>query len=99
MPEFIRSDIEIKKVTIRFYRGGETIPLSNRKTQTLKKCWQQWGVPPWLRQRVPILYSGNEIMMVVGFAVAHPFVAAAHQPNYQVSFFHVIASAAKQSHR
>jgi tRNA(Ile)-lysidine synthase len=53
------------QLSIRFRQGGETIKLPNQAHhKELKKLYQDWGVPPWLRNRIPLLYY-NEILTAV----------------------------------
>jgi tRNA(Ile)-lysidine synthase len=57
-----------KKFTVQFRRGGEKLKLSKRQgTRELKKLMQEWQIPPWLRDRTPLVYCGNEIIAVVGY--------------------------------
>lgn len=59
---------ENENVTVRFRQGGEKCkPEGRKETHTLKKLFQDWGVPPWVRDRVPLLYVGNELAYVVGY--------------------------------
>ena len=56
-----------ESVSIRFRQGGETLVLAkNNKTQTLKKYLNEAGVPPWLRDRLPLIYCGNSLIKVIG---------------------------------
>ncbi|WKE64511.1 tRNA lysidine(34) synthetase TilS [Gallaecimonas kandeliae] len=46
-------------------------PQDRDKGRTLKKLWQEWGVPPWLRSRWPLLVSKDgQLLAVPGLAVA-----------------------------
>lgn len=57
-------------ITIRFRQGGERCQLKNRKhSHSLKKLFQLWGVPPWLRERIPLLYAGDELKAIMGYEV------------------------------
>jgi tRNA(Ile)-lysidine synthase len=61
-------------VTVRFRRGGESIQLAGRGgSRLLKKLWQEWRVPPWLRDRIPLLCINGELVVVVGYALAAGF--------------------------
>lgn len=54
------------KVTIRFRQGGEKIKIQGRAGHhDLKKLLQEQGVPPWLRDRIPLLYHDEEIVGVL----------------------------------
>ncbi len=57
--------IDVPLVIVRFRRGGETIRLPGREhSHMLQKLFQEWGVPPWLRDRTPLIYVGDELRMV-----------------------------------
>ena len=66
-----------KGMRIAFRLGGETCRPAGRGGQhhSLKKLMQEWGIPPWQRPRVPLLYVGNEIAAVVGYCVCEGFAA------------------------
>lgn len=53
---------------VRFRQGGEKIYLSERGGHhSLKKLFQEWQVPPWQRDRVPLVFEGEKLIAVVGF--------------------------------
>jgi tRNA(Ile)-lysidine synthase len=50
---------------LRWRRGGERCrPVGKPYQQRLKKLFQERGVPPWWRERVPLLYLDNELLAV-----------------------------------
>ena len=54
------------KLTIRFRQGGEKLTLRNRRgTHELKKLFQEWGIPPWQRDRIPLLYHDDKLIAVI----------------------------------
>lgn len=53
-------------ITVAFRRGGETLHLPNRGPHKLKHLFQEWGIPPWERDRIPLLYIDNRLISVVG---------------------------------
>ncbi|MBI1732870.1 MAG: tRNA lysidine(34) synthetase TilS [Gammaproteobacteria bacterium] len=60
-----RSALENDSVDVRYRRGGESIlPAGDRHHRSLKKLLQQAHVPPWLRYRLPLLYSGDLLVAV-----------------------------------
>ncbi len=64
------------KVEIRFRRGGETcIPAGSKHHRSLKKLFQAWGVPPWLRERTPLIFLDGELAAVPNRLVCEPFLA------------------------
>ena len=52
-------------VTVRFRQGGERLRRKDGHTVTLKQWMQEAGVPPWLRERIPLVYVGG-VLVVVG---------------------------------
>mgnify|MGYP001011390522 CR=1 FL=1 len=70
---------DIQTVTVQVRQGGEMIRLPGRKHHhELKKLFQEWGVLPWLRDRIPLIYVEGVLAAVVGFWIAEEF-AADHQ--------------------
>ena len=61
-------------------------PLALRPTRTLKNLLQEQHVPPWLRDRLPLLYCGEELVCVLGVAIAAEFQAGEHEAGVQMSF-------------
>ena len=56
-------------VQIRYRQGGELF-YWRKQTKQLKKLFQQWRVPPWQRDLIPLLYIDNDLAAVVGFAIS-----------------------------
>jgi tRNA(Ile)-lysidine synthase len=73
-------------VTLRLRNGGETLrPHPKAATRSLKNLLQERHVPPWQRERLPLLYCGDELACVVGVAVAAAFQAGADEPGIVVT--------------
>ncbi|HZW24156.1 MAG TPA: tRNA lysidine(34) synthetase TilS [Gallionella sp.] len=63
-------------VRLRLRNGGETLrPHPNAAKRSLKNLLQEHGVPPWRRERLPLVYCGDELVCVVGVAVAAEYQA------------------------
>lgn len=61
-------------VTVRYRRGGEICRPARRSEQkTLKKCMQELSIVPWLRERVPLIYIGDELAAVGDYFICQPF--------------------------
>ncbi|MDO9424404.1 MAG: tRNA lysidine(34) synthetase TilS [Methylobacter sp.] len=55
------------RVEIRFRRGGEKICLPGRQGHhSLKNLFQEAGVPPWERDRLPLIYLDDRLAVVGG---------------------------------
>ena len=62
---------------VRYRTGGERAkPAARGHSQTLKKLLQEYALEPWLRSRVPLVYSGPELV-----AVGDLFVTAGGPPE------------------
>ena len=65
---------EWSEACIRFRTGGELCRLPGRKgSRCLKKVFQEQGVPPWERDRIPLVYIREELVAVAGLFVCEPF--------------------------
>lgn len=70
--EIVRGQV----ITLRFRSGGERIqPKGHDFHVDLKKLFQGLRVPPWQRERVPLLYIGDQLALVVGHCVDQNFAA------------------------
>ncbi len=70
-------DWPVSDYTVRFRVGGERAkPRERHHSQTLKKLLQEYGLPPWLRDRVPLIYRGETLV-----AVGDLFVTAEGPPK------------------
>ena len=73
-------------LTVRFRLGGEKCRLPGRQHRhELKKLLQGWGVPPWQRDTIPLIYIGDELAQVVGYSVCEPFLAQNGQMGFDIS--------------
>lgn len=72
-------------VTLRLRQGSETLrPHPKAATRTLKNLLQEHHIPPWQRDRLPLLYCGEALVCVVGVAIAAEFQAAADEASVLV---------------
>lgn len=70
--------LQAKPVTLRVRRGGERLqPDCRRPRRSLKNLLQEAGVPPWLRDRLPLLFCGSKLVWVPGIGTACEFQAPA----------------------
>jgi len=58
------------QVTIRTRQGGERLqPDARRPRRTLKNLFQTLAIPPWRRDRLPLLWCGGDLVWVPGLGV------------------------------
>jgi tRNA(Ile)-lysidine synthase len=64
------------RVTVRLRQGGERLRLDpSRPRRTLKNLFQERGIPPWQRDRLPLVYCGESLVSVPGIGDACEFRA------------------------
>lgn len=70
-------------LTVRFRQGGEWFhPTGRRHGQELKKLLQDAAVPPWERDRLPLLYQGSALVAVIGLGIAVEAAASAGETGW-----------------
>lgn len=67
----IRADLAKSEqgLVVRFRRGGEVMRFRGHRRK-LKTLLQEWEIPPWQREQIPLIYSGNELIAVPGYAIS-----------------------------
>jgi len=69
---------------IRYRHGGEEIrPTGHECTHKLKKLLQQEGIVPWMRERLPLLYAGDDLVAVADLWIAKD---CSHEAGFGVSW-------------
>ena len=72
-------------ITVRYRQGGERCRLVGRRgTHELKKLFQEAGILPWMRERVPLIYISGELAVVAGIWVCEPFAGKAGEPQIKL---------------
>jgi len=71
------------RVEVRFRQGGERFrPAGRGHSAPLKKLLQSTGVPPWLRDRIPLIYVDGELAAVAGLWVGEAHVVREGRPGW-----------------
>ena len=74
-------------VTVRLRQGGEQLrPDCRRPSRSLKNLLQEAGVPPWQRQRLPLLFSGENLVFVPGIGADCKYQAGEGEPGVVIKF-------------
>lgn len=79
----LHQDAVARKMTVRFRQGGEQLrPHGRRHTHSLKKLMQEAGIPPWQRNRIPLIYIEHQLACVCGYWIAESFSVNADQQGW-----------------
>ena len=67
---------------VRLRSGGERLRTDARRpSRTLKNLFQEAGVPPWERERLPLLFCGNDLVWAPGLGVDAKFLSVDRVPG------------------
>lgn len=82
----LASVINQQPLSIRFRCGGERCrPVGHQHSYTLKKLFQNWGIPPWQRQRIPLLYCGDQLAAVIGYCICAEFSVSKQEQGWMIN--------------
>lgn len=73
----LRMELLDKKLEVRFRQGGEKIcPAGRKNNHSVKKLMQEASIPPWERNRLPMIYDNDDLVCVCGYWLADDFVVS-----------------------
>ncbi len=77
----------IDKLRVASREGGERFkPDAGRPTRTLKHLLQEANIPPWERQKLPLIYFHDELACVPGLGIAANLQAQPHETGLVVEW-------------
>jgi tRNA(Ile)-lysidine synthase len=83
----IASDALPAVVIVRRRDGGEKLkPARSAKTQTVQHLCQAQGVLPWMRDSLPLVFAGDELIAVADLWVEARWCAAPDAPGLKISW-------------
>ncbi|TCV08682.1 tRNA(Ile)-lysidine synthase [Samsonia erythrinae] len=71
-------------VSIRFSTSGIVHIVGRDRGRQIKKLWQELGVPPWWRDRTPLVFYNERLIAAVGRFVTREGQVQEHQPVRRV---------------
>lgn len=76
---------KLHNINIRLRRGGEMFrPDIKRPNRRLKSLLQESSIPPWQRERIPLIYSDDTLIHVPGIGTAHDWQATPSSPSLHI---------------
>lgn len=64
--QVIRAPEPAESVSVRFSARGEFYIQGRKHSRSIKKLWQEFAVPPWRRDRIPLIYFNDVLISAVG---------------------------------
>ncbi len=81
------ADCPPEGLRLRFRTGGEICkPAGRVHHRPLKKWLQDLKIVPWMRERLPLLYVGDQLAAVAGLFVCAPFAAGNDEPGLRIDW-------------
>lgn len=65
----LRPPLPGEAVSVRFQAQGRFHIVGRNGSRPLKKLWQELAVPPWQRERIPLIFYGDRLMAAAGLFV------------------------------
>ena len=79
-----------KSFQVRLRSGGERLkPDTRRPSRTLKNLFQEAGVPPWERERMPLIFCGDDLVWAPGLGVDAKYLSAGRASGIVPNWFPV----------
>ena len=70
-------------IELRFRQGGEKIqPQGHVHHKTLKHLFQEWQIPPWQRDRTPLIFKDDELIAVAGHCISDLVINSEEKERY-----------------
>ncbi|AGC03569.1 tRNA(Ile)-lysidine synthase [Candidatus Blochmanniella chromaiodes str. 640] len=91
---FVRSPKSDEKISIIFGNiDGLLYILGRNRGRHLKKIWQELGVPPWLRSRIPLLFYNKTLITAIGvFITQNGKITSKENTLWKISWLQDIIS-------
>ena len=74
------------KLEIRFDCIESEAKPAGRKTRSFKKLYQNYAVPPWMRDRIPLLFVNGKLSAVADLFVCHEMAAEDGQKQLKINW-------------
>jgi len=77
---------ESAEVLVKFRQGAEKIRLPGRAGRhTLKKLYQERGIPPWQRGMIPLIYIDKQLAAVANLWISADYFSINKEPCYKIN--------------
>lgn len=77
---------KLESVIVSFRQGGERIWLHG-KHHSLKHFFQEQGILPWVRNRLPLIWAGQKLMCIPGLFLDTRFATSEKEAGYEITVY------------
>jgi len=81
---FIRQPRSGEIISIRFRAQGNIDMVGRDRARQVKKLWSELGVPPWQRDRIPLIYYNDQLIAAPGWFITRQALAEENDAQWQV---------------
>ncbi|MFW8120867.1 tRNA lysidine(34) synthetase TilS, partial [Klebsiella pneumoniae] len=75
----LRQPAADEQVIVRFQAHGYHHVVGRAGGREMKKLWQELGVPPWQRERIPLIYYNQTLIAAPGLFITRAGAAGETQ--------------------
>ncbi|CAM3854852.1 tRNA lysidine(34) synthetase TilS [Rahnella bruchi] len=80
----IRQPHADEKVTVRFQAQGSIEKVGRDRARQAKKLWLELGVPPWQRDRIPLIYYNDQLMAAPGWFITRQALTQNNEAQWRI---------------
>ncbi|MBL1378584.1 tRNA lysidine(34) synthetase TilS [Zobellella sp. CGMCC 1.18722] len=66
--------------------GLRARPLGRTGSRPLKKLWQEYAIPPWQRERIPLLLDGDRLVAALGVFISQEYASLPDRPGWRLQW-------------
>ena len=76
-------------MSVRFGLKGKLHIVGRSGSRSAKKLWQEYAIPPWKREQIPILYYNEQPIAAIGVFVMREGDVQNDAASWQVAWHRV----------
>ncbi|MGV8927841.1 MAG: tRNA lysidine(34) synthetase TilS [Ewingella sp.] len=82
--EGIRLPRDDEQVSVRFQAQGRIEKVGRQHARQSKKLWQELNIPPWQRERTPLVYYNEQLIAAPGLFITRQALAEDNASQWQI---------------
>ncbi len=69
-------------LSVRFHASGKIQMVGRQRARELKKLWQELAIPPWERDRIPLIFYNDQLIAAAGVFITREAQAQPHDSQW-----------------